>query len=794
MEIIKPNKFLDYFPNHVFRFIDQTGEGRSAVSSAKYDRELNTNGYEAYFTVNGFGNFATDGDCKREHLTNLNAFFVDIDGRKDIAELEAIRAKLEPTFILETMRGYHIYWSLDEVIYKDEIEETAWNDTITKWEAVEQALVTTLKADKAVKDAPRILRIPGTYYWKKSGEAYRKGVSNAPFKIRILHSDLAKRYSIKEMQEAFPPVKDESPQNRAHEIAKNKTESERKDFFAKVNKHYPITDRPSFKALVSGAPSSIPHDDASRNVALLVTASLAREAGMEDTELYNMIVSSGWHGMVAERGGKAEIKTTIDSAYNGGYTFGKNNAYIEWNTTEEERKKLQDAYTAVMKDRREADKVRYSTYEHEIHARYPYLKKNTAGVIFNYVNGVYRMVSDPEMEKIILDAMYDDHLWGYRTGRCVSDKVMCLISILPLMVESFDNGQILNVANGLLDIITHEFKPHDPNFVSLVQIPITYDPEATCPNWQASIRAWTEGEEEMQKSTILKQYAGYCLSSSMKHGKALFLVGDGGNGKSTYADTIAMLMGEDSTESLSLDDLGQPFGLATLIGKRLNIVEEVSSNYMHSNILKKLVSGEVVTASIKYKSSFKFRAQAKFIFAVNTMPRVDDSSFGTERRILIVNFKNNFRDRPDTDLRFSGGKLAQELPGILNWALEGAKDLHEKGKFLETDEHRETIQEYREENSSVDGFLAECLVEKEGSVIETDDLYEVYTAFCKRDGRKAKSKIQFSKELKMSRNKKMRFSFVVRAHGSDTAKVEGLKLNDKWERNFESSYAPQRYF
>jgi hypothetical protein len=70
---------------------------------------------------------------------------------------------------------------------------------------------------------------------------------------------------------------------------------------------------------------------------------------------------------------------------------------------------------------------------------------------------------------------------------------------------------------------------------------------------------------------------------------------------------------------------------------------------------------------MKYKDQFKFKPQAKFLFAVNTMPRVDDSSTATERRIIIVNFNNNFRDNPNTSLRFSYGVLATELSGQRNF-------------------------------------------------------------------------------------------------------------------------------
>ena len=775
-------QFLENFPSHVFRYIDQTGNGRPPVSSRTINPDLNERGYESYFTAGG--GFADDTDNQRiESLTSINAFFVDIDGRKDDAEIESIKARLCPTFIIETMRGYHLYWLLDEPIYKNEVTDEEWNEALAKWAAVEQALVTGLGGDPAVKDVTRILRVPDTYYWKKSGDAYLEGVDHAPFRIALIFSDPSKRYSMDHMAESFAGADPEPERIEAVRQASSD------DFFARVNAKYPIEDRPSYKALVSGDPSSLPPRDPSRNAALLVTASLSRMAGIDPNDLYRDIVATGWHGMAKERGGLLEIRRTIESAYRGGYTYGRSNPYVEHNMTDEERRKLADTYAAVTKDRKELDKLRYSTYENELFERHPHLKRNEAGIMFEYRDGVYVMLNREELNKLVLDAMYEDNLWSYRTGKCVADKVMCLSTLLPLLVET-DDPETLNVRNGLLNIYTLKLSPHTPDFVTLIQLPVEYKPHATCPTWLLAMAAWTQGDEQEAKTNVLQEFAGYCLSSSTKQAKALFLIGDGGNGKSTYADTIGMLIGDRATSRISLEEIYTQFGMAGLIGKRLNIIEEISSNYFHGHKIKSLISGEETTAAIKYKDSFKFKPEAKYIFAVNMMPRVDDASSGMERRILAINFRNNFRENPNVNLRFGKGLLAKELPGILNWALEGAKRLADNGKFTETKEKDEIIKDYREENSSVDGFIGECFEDCQGSVMNMGDLYDVYRTFCQRDGRTPKAKIGFTKELKMHGHRTHRFSILPRRYGADESRIEGIKLGPKWERNTIGTFIP----
>ena len=448
--------------------------------------------------------------------------------------------------------------------------------------------------------------------------------------------------------------------------------------------------------------------------------------------------------------------------------------------SEDEQRKIQEVYTAVFKDRKEIDKTRFSNYEYKIIAEYSNLKKNESGIVFNYEHGVYRMLSDQEISNILFRGLYEDMLWGYRTGKNVSDKIKCLLSIIPDFKITDDHGYTINVRNGLLNIVSRELKPHTPDFVSLIQYPVDYNPDATCSTWDSCIDAWMEGSEKEEKTLMLQQYCGYILSSSMTYDMALFLIGDGGNGKSTFIDTIGMLLGKEATSHIDLESLYGQYGMKGLIGKRLNIVEEIKGNYYESNKIKKLISGQPITIDVKYKDQFDFTPQCKFVFAVNLMPRIDDPSVATERRLCIVHFLNNFRKNPNRMLRFNNGLLAKELSGILNWMLDGAEKLAKDNKFIITKEMTKTLGEYREENSSVEGFIGECLEFQEGETLTVRRLYDKYKQYCIQDGRKFKSNITFTKEIKAYGIRHNNLQFIERKYGGDTAKFEGVCFTDEW--------------
>ena len=775
--------FLQYFPNAKFRYIDSNAAENKrlpVIKSTDYDEALNKQGYDAYFTVNGFLGDAQE----KKDVVNINAFFIDIDGRKDVKELEHIKSILLPTFIIETGKGYHVYWLLDEPLFKDEMGEEEWNKSVLLWEQAESLLVEAFNADKAVKDITRILRVPKSFYWKNTGTKW-KDSEYVPFKIKGIEKNESATYSIQTILDTFQQNSVETDQKEQKMVQSPQTS----DWFKKYNSIFPIDTRDSFKRLVSGEKGTIfPSDVIPRHTQLMAVATYMLEAGWGEKEAVEHIIATGWHGLVDEKR-EFEIKKSISDVYHKYPLFGRKKEngkpglfqrLVEHNTTEEERQLKNDAIAKIMKDRREQDKARYGIYEQELVKKYPYTYKNDQNIIFMYKDGVYEMVLEDNLVTLILQSMEDDALYGYRTPRYAKDKIACWMTHIQPLVLS-ETKSILNVKNGLLDIFTLELKPHTPEFVSLFQAAVSYDKDAKAPLWEECLHAWTNGDEEDEKKLLLQQFIGYVLMPTLKYSKMLFLVGDGGNGKSTFVDTISMMMGRKGTSHVDLEDINGAFGLQRLIGSRLNIVEEVSGNYYKSNKLKGLVSGETVTINIKYENQFDMRPEAKFMFAVNEMPKVDDNSQASERRTLIVMFKNNFRDNPNVNLRFNDGLLAQELPGILNWALQGAQLLERDG-FVRTREQLDTLKEYREESNSFEAFIADCLEIEEGCVTSAQDLFEKYEMFCKDSGFKLSGKKQtLTKTLKYHAIKSGKFQYVERKNNKSENAFEGIKLNSVWK-------------
>ena len=81
-------------------------------------------------------------------------------------------------------------------------------------------------------------------------------------------------------------------------------------------------------------------------------------------------------------------------------------------------------------------------------------------------------------------------------------------------------------------------------------------------------------------------------------------------------------------------------------------------------------------------------------------------------------------------------KLKLELPGILNWAIDGLRDWKEKGLAF-PNEVKTATDSYRQEMDIISGFLADCCLIREDAEVRSKNLYEAYLEWCENNGEKA---------------------------------------------------------
>jgi phage/plasmid-associated DNA primase len=161
----------------------------------------------------------------------------------------------------------------------------------------------------------------------------------------------------------------------------------------------------------------------------------------------------------------------------------------------------------------------------------------------------------------------------------------------------FDASQphILNLQNGLLNIDTLEIKEHSHDQLSLVQLPVKYDPVAKCPQILKFLGQVLHPQDVFTAMEII----GYCLYKTAEYEKAVMLAGSGSNGKSVFLKIIEALVGSQNTSHIALQDLDKDrFAVAGLYCKMVNTFADLKQlKLTSSGNFKMLVSGDSIRAA-----------------------------------------------------------------------------------------------------------------------------------------------------------------------------------------------------
>jgi len=308
------------------------------------------------------------------------------------------------------------------------------------------------------------------------------------------------------------------------------------------------------------------------------------------------------------------------------------------------------------------------------------------------------------------------------------------------------SGALINFLNGTLVVSDgkEEFRPHDPaDFLTHV-LPYRYDASATCPLFHTYLhRVLPDG----QSRQVTAEFLGWTFLRTLKLEKILVLLGEGHNGKSVLFDVINALLGEDNISSVGLKELSKIEYRGPLAGKLLNFGSEISDR-CDADLLKRLASGEPIEARQLYENLFIMRSYARLAFNANQLPREVEQSTGFFRRFLIIPFTQTITaEEKDPDL--ARKIIASELPGVLNWVLEGMRRLQSARKFSECTASDEALETYRRESDSVAYFMAEeNWVASEKLKKTKESFYDRYRMFCFGHGLRAVSSISFGKRLK----------------------------------------------
>lgn len=312
-----------------------------------------------------------------------------------------------------------------------------------------------------------------------------------------------------------------------------------------------------------------------------------------------------------------------------------------------------------------------------------------------------------------------------------------------------DEDHVTAVGNGVLTVPGRQLLPHSPDRFNLTCLPFDYEPEATAPAWQEFLDQVLPGDQEAQD--FLAEWFGYVLSGRTDQQKMAALIGKRRSGKGTVARVLGAMLGQEATAGLDLNLAAGTFGLEHLIGKRLAISGDVrwqSKNIGDAvPILLGVIGEDVLPIHRKNKSTWTGKLGVRFMLMSNETPTFSDRSGALGGRMIYVKFDQSFYGREDTAL---SDKLITELPGILNWALDGLDRLISRGRFTNPQSGAVEAEAVRRLSDPIGAFIEDWCTLGPDETVTLDHLYLKYRNWCESEGRNRDSTTKeiFSRDLR----------------------------------------------
>lgn len=367
------------------------------------------------------------------------------------------------------------------------------------------------------------------------------------------------------------------------------------------------------------------------------------------------------------------------------------------------------------------------------------------------VLGLYAAnVPDPRLRE-----GYDKHVRRWLARRRRETILQDAAAVHPVRLSAFDTDPyLLNCRNGTLDLRTRAFHPHDPGDGCSRMAGVDYDPDARCPEWEKFLSEVMQGDAG--RALFLQKALGYALTGDTGQECLFILYGaTSRNGKGTAMETFLRLMGDygrsarpESIAWRQSQGGGQANeDIARLAGARfVNLSEPDKKMTLNAALVKSLTGSDTITARYLHENSFEYRPQFKLFINTNYLPRINDLTLFSSGRIKLIPFERHFTEAErDPGLKQRLVRPAS-LSGILNWCLDGLRQLREEG-FAAPPSVVQATAEYRSSMDKIGRFLDDVLERDPDGELLLSDAYQLYTAWCMRSGLRPDTLLGFRREL-----------------------------------------------
>ena len=374
-----------------------------------------------------------------------------------------------------------------------------------------------------------------------------------------------------------------------------------------------------------------------------------------------------------------------------------------------------------------------------------------------------KAIIDPDNEAIAKNLKaakaYYAHAQASRSNNRLDALLKISISypVIGVKLSDFDPDPLrLNTPAGIINLATGEIKPHDPTAMCSKITACSPDTKGL-EIWGEFIKTITCYDEDL--AYYLQQIIGLSIIGAVYEESAYFAVGGGRNGKSTFFNAIADILGDYSVcvphEIITADQQSKKFMLPILRGCRMALTGELEEHRRLSTaLLKAVTSTDEIRAEEKYKTPESFKPTHSLFLFTNHLPRVGSTDNGTWRRIKIIPF--NAVIESDSTIMNYGQYLVENAGGaILRWAIDGAAIVIRNGFKIQSPPCVETAtEEYKGRENWVSNFIDDCCELNTSFNIRGGQLYQMYKEWATGCGEFVRRQADFVDALQRAGYKK----------------------------------------
>lgn len=351
--------------------------------------------------------------------------------------------------------------------------------------------------------------------------------------------------------------------------------------------------------------------------------------------------------------------------------------------------------------------------------------KRYAEDLWNHLPRIAKHLDEGDLAKVVTfikGTNQTQKIHSFLTLASVDERVVCPVD------ELNSDPTLLNVANGTIDLTTGKLRPHNPADRITQLANVVYDPDAKCPEWENTLDLIFNFDPELTR--YVQRLLGYSISGDTGEHVLPIAWGKGNNGKSTVWNVVADLLGDYA--SLANEDLlmgeknSHPTDKCGLYQKRFVAISEPEKNSkLKESRVKELTGDRFITARRMKEDFWTFQRTHTFWLSTNYLPRIDGTDEGIWRRVKLIPFAVDLREKVEVKTDFDTWLVKNEGPGILAWLVRGYLGYRNNG-FAEPLAVTNATSVYRGDSDPLGDFLDDyCIIESDAE--ETSkELFRVY--------------------------------------------------------------------